>query len=91
MLESSIQKQILKYLKDKAYVIKTITTNKSGTPDLICCYKGLFIAFEVKAKGKENYVSELQQHHINEIILNGGLAFVVSSVEEVRNIIEGIK
>ena len=91
MLESKIQAKIIKYLKDKAYVIKTISTNKSGVPDLICCHKGIFIAFEVKASGKEKTVSELQQHHIQEIIKNGGLAFVISSLEEVENIIRGIK
>ncbi len=91
MLESKIQAKIIKYLKKETYCIKTISTNKSGVPDLICCYKGIFIAFEVKASGKEKTVSELQQHHIQEIIKNGGLAFIVSSLEEVENIIRRIK
>lgn len=91
MLEKQIQNKIIKYLSDKCYVIKTISTNKSGVPDIICCYQGKFIAFEVKTEKTKNNVSDLQKYNIEQIQNNKGLAFVISSLDEVKNIIENIK
>jgi hypothetical protein len=84
MLEKDIQTKIIKYLKSiGAYVIKTqmgIYTS-AGTPDIIACYKGVFIAFEVKSeKGK---TTALQELHIKEIKKSGGHAEVVRSVSDV--------
>ena len=86
MSEAQIQNKIIKYLNGiGAYTVKTISTNRSGTPDVICCLEGKFIALEVKTqKGR---VSELQKHHIEQINNSGGLAAVVRSVEEVKEII----
>ena len=54
MLEQAIQKKILKELKHlEIYAYKNITTNKKGVPDIICCYLGRFIAFEVKRPGSK--------------------------------------
>ena len=88
MRESAIQAKILKYLKDKAYVIKTIATNKSGVSDIICCYKGKFIAFECKTFNARNNITDLQKHHIEQVIKNGGSAYVVWSLEQVQEIIK---
>ena len=77
MTEQAIQRAIIKYLKTISYVVKIISATKAGVLDVIVCYKGRFIAFEVKTPDKKYNVSNLQQHNINEIIKNGGLAFVV--------------
>ncbi|WP_193210372.1 PDDEXK family nuclease [Aliarcobacter butzleri] len=51
MKESEIQKKIIQYLnKIGAYTIKTISTNRNGCPDVICCLNGRFIALEVKVQ-----------------------------------------
>ena len=91
MTEQTIQKSIIKHLKTKAYVVKIVSASKSGIPDLLVLYKGKFIAFEVKTPNKKNNVSDLQQHNINEIVKNGGLAFVVWELNQVKEIIEGLK
>ena len=91
MQEQTIQKSIIKYLKTKAYVVKIVSASKSGIPDLLVCYKGKFIALEVKTPDKKNNVSDLQQHNINEIIRNGGLAFVVWELNQVKDIIKGLE
>ena len=91
MTEQTIQRAIIKYLKTKAYVVKIVSASKSGIPDLLVCYKGRFIAFEVKTPDKKNNVSDLQQHNINEIIKYGGLAFVVWELNQVKEIIKGIE
>ncbi len=59
MLEKNITNKILKYLKslDKCFCFKEHGGNygSSGIPDIICCYHGHFIGFEVKTdKGKNS-------------------------------------
>ena len=91
MTEQVIQKSMIKYLKTVAYVVKIISASKSGIPDLLVLYKGKFIALEVKTPDKKNNVSDLQQHNINEIVKNGGLAFVVWELDQVKEIIKGLE
>ena len=87
MKESEIQKKIIEYLnKIGAYTIKTITTNRNGCPDVICCLNGKFIALEVKAD--KGIVSQLQEHNIKLIRNSGGIAEVVRSVDDVKRVIE---
>lgn len=87
MKESQIQNKIIKYLNGiGAYSIKTIVTNRNGSPDLICCFKGRYVALEVKAE--KGAVSQLQEHNIKLIKKSGGVAAVVRSVDEVKKIIE---
>ena len=61
--EQKIQATIIKKLESLGYfVIKTILTNKSGTPDLIAIKKGQVIFFEVKRNNGR--LSALQQYRI---------------------------
>ena len=93
MKESAIQKKIIDYLHSVgAWTVKTIQCNKSGVPDILCCYKGKFLAFEVKRDeyAKMNETSELQQRTIKQIIGAEGVACVVISVTEVKDILDGL-
>ena len=58
-----------------------------GVPDIVGCYKGLFVGFEVKRPviGK---VSALQEHRIEQIKAAGGHAYVVYSVQDVRKVLD---
>ena len=90
MLEKDIVKAILKYLKTvpncfswKEHVGMYGT---AGIPDIICCYCGRFVAFEVKTEtGK---LTKLQEATIRKIKEAKGQAFKVTSVEEVKQILE---
>ena len=54
----------------------------SGIPDIICCYRGRFLGFEVKTEtGKP---TKLQQAVIRKINRAGGTALIVRSVEDVK-------
>lgn len=87
MSESTIQNKIIKYLNGiGAYSIKTISTNRSGCPDVICCLNGSFIGLEVKTK--KGKVSALQEHHLEQIKKSGGVSGVVRSVDEVRELLK---
>ena len=58
-----------------------------GCPDILVCYKGLFMAFETKAPGKIKNVTPNQQREIDDIQRANGLAHVVDDVEQVKDII----
>lgn len=58
---------------------------RAGIPDVIGCYRGMFVAFECKAgKGK---TTALQERELNAIRTAKGLAFVINE-ENVDNIKE---
>jgi hypothetical protein len=60
----------------------------AGLPDLICCYHGMFVAFEVKTPtGK---LSKLQEITIQKIKDAQGQAFTVRSVREVKEALDRI-
>ena len=61
----------------------------AGIPDIIVCYKGIFLAFECKV-GK-NKPTVLQEVTIRQILRAGGYALVVRSVDEVKEIIQAFK
>jgi len=86
MLESQIQKRILDHLNrlDECWVVKVMTCNKNGTPDILVCYQGRFIAIEVKTDtGK---TSPIQDYQLAKIAASGGSAYVVRSLEEAKEI-----
>ena len=90
MLEKDIVKAILKYLKTVPNCFSWKEHGgmygTAGIPDIICCYCGRFVAFEVKKEtGK---LTKLQEVTIRRIKEAKGQAFKVTSVEEVKQILE---
>ena len=61
----------------------------AGIPDIIVCYRGKFIAFEVKAD--KNKPTVLQAITIKQILRAGGYALVVRSVEEVKKVMHALR
>jgi Holliday junction resolvase len=87
-LESDYQAKILKYLKTVCYCVKHISSNRGGVPDITCCYKGRYVAFEVKRPGEE--LTMLQKVNARDIIQNGGYAFKVTTVEDVKKALASV-
>lgn len=92
MKEKAITNQILKYLKaqPECFVFKEHGDiyGTSGIPDIICCYKGKFVAFEVKTPSGK--LSKLQEITINKIRKAQGAAFKVISLAEVKEILKKV-
>lgn len=60
-----------------------------GLPDIVCCYRGLFVGFEVKTP--TGVVSERQRYVMRNIMGAQGIVTVPRSVqdaEEVLNLID---
>lgn len=88
MKEQDVQRKIIKYLESLgAWTVKTISTNKRGTPDVLACLNGQFIAIEVKREGKLNTVSPIQQFQLDKIVESGGIAVAADSLEKIIEII----
>jgi len=83
MSEQKLQAKILEWLKNNGfYAIKTIVTNKKGTPDIIACSpKGRFVAIEVKY-GK-NTLTKLQKYTLSLVKENKGIAVAAWDLETV--------
>ena len=62
---------------------------EAGLPDLLVCYKGRFGGIEVKAPGGKP--SRLQLYILDEIEAAGGFTAVVSTVEEVLDLLSKIE
>ena len=92
MKEKAIENKIKQYLKtvEDLYFFKEHggLYGTAGVPDIICCYKGRFIAIEVKAP--DGKATALQDATIRRIIGAGGIARIVRSLEEVKSIIGGV-
>jgi hypothetical protein len=73
--KEKVQKR-LKELGPDCWVVKVQQVAIRGTPDLLICYAGKFIAMELKVGS--NKASPLQEHVLQAIRLAGGSAWVVT-------------
>jgi Holliday junction resolvase len=88
MKEQDVQKKIINYLESLgAWTVKTISTNKRGTPDVLACLNGQFIAVEVKAKGKLRTATPIQHFQLNAIQKSGGVAILSDDLEQFKEIL----
>jgi hypothetical protein len=71
MKEQQIQFKKIKELEAEGYyVIKLITTNKNGIPDLIAIPKGSDVLF-VEVKKPDGKLSKLQEFRLKELTAHG--------------------
>ncbi|MDL2317712.1 VRR-NUC domain-containing protein [Eubacteriales bacterium OttesenSCG-928-A19] len=93
MLEKDIVNAIMRYLKSVpgcfAHKEHGGMYGTAGLPDIICCYRGMYVAFEVKTeKGR---LTKLQEVMIRRIREARGEAHKVTSVEEVQHILSTLE
>lgn len=92
--EKQFENKIKAFLKSKgAWLIKYwagAQFTKSGIPDLLICYKGHFIAVEVKAEN--GHPSELQLYNVKKIKEAGGHAFILypNGFDDFKKFIESL-
>ena len=88
--EGKVKKKVKEYLKSIGawyYMPVSNGMGRSGCPDIIVCHKGTFYAFECKAPNKLNNTTPNQDREIAAINTAGGFAYVVDSVEMVKELI----
>ena len=92
MLERDIVRDILRYLRSLpgcwCFKAHGGMYAQSGIPDIIVCLGGRFVAFEVKTPtGK---LTMLQQSTLTKITNAKGYAYKVTSLQEVKEIVENL-
>ncbi len=91
MKEQDFQAKIVKHLEAKgAYVVKVVAASKKGVPDILACYRGYFLAIEVKTPTTRANVSKLQSYNLNKITKAGGVACVAVTVDDLAYHLEAI-
>ena len=87
--ESDMKKEVKAYLKSKgAYVVPVANGAyaKMGDPDMVVCYKGIFIAIE--GKTYEGRQSDWQKLRMEQVQKAGGIYAIIHSVDGARQLIE---
>lgn len=91
MRESTIQRHIIAYLRAQGcYVFKVVGSplQQRGTPDLLVCYQGRFLALEIKVPGMG--LEAMQAHEMVKVRQAGGRGVMVSSVEDTVSLLANI-
>ena len=91
-LESKVTKAIMAYLKGRGiwcFKVAGGPMQQRSVPDIICSVNGAFVALEVKRPGVGR-LTDLQELTIERIRESGGVAEVVTSVEEAAAVIEEV-
>jgi len=91
MREADIQTQIVKWCRTNGiWIVKYPggIFGTTGTPDLILCLKGRFVALEVKTtKGRLTKMQELTK---TRLISAGAVCETVRSLEDAVRVVEGV-
>jgi hypothetical protein len=91
MLEKDFKVKVQKWLKSlpNVWSVKIQQRSISGTPDILACINGRFVAFELK-KDHKSKITRLQEHNIKLIRDANGYAVVLhpENFEEIKTDIE---
>lgn len=91
--ETKVKKEIIAYLDTLSecwhVAYHSMGYGKRGVPDRIICYRGKFIALEIKAPGGK--ATPWQERCIAEINAALGDAGVVYSVDDVKEVIAQVE
>ena len=86
MLESKIQKHTIVYLLSiGCKVINLKSATRKGNADLVMCYRGLYVEFEMKQPGKE--ATKMQRIKGQETLDAQGFWFCIHSLDEAKEAI----
>jgi hypothetical protein len=89
-LEATLQIKVIKYLRAKGAVVTNIQGNEytSFVPDLLVCYRGRYVALELKAPN--GILSPGQRRKLIKIQKAGGIGEAVYGINKVKDIINSI-
>jgi len=91
--EKKVKAKVVEILKAHGvyyFFPATYGMGRSGVPDIICCYRGRFLAIECKAGGGKT--TALQDREIERIKAAGGIATVVNekTIGDVAVLLSGL-
>lgn len=92
--EARLTKKIIEALRKEGALAEKIhggTFQSRGLPDVIACLDSFFLGLEVKMPGKEKTVTKLQRKKLWAIYNAGGVAMMVTSVEQALEVVKLVK
>lgn len=91
MTEQQVQSNILKYLNSlpECWAFKAESVTR-GVPDIICCYQGHFLGFEVKKSARAR-ASKIQIATLAKINVASGHGYIVHSLEQVKSALRNLE
>jgi hypothetical protein len=91
--EGKVKDACKKFLKERgAWFFMPVSNGMGqvGIPDIICCYKGMFLAIETKAPGKRANTTPNQDRVLQEIQNADGWTIVVDNVDQLHEFVVAI-
>lgn len=89
MKEKNVRVSVLKHLKKEKWFIMPLSDRfASGYPDILCIKEGKHIFIELKKP--DGKTRDIQDYFVDEINHNGGMAFVVKSLDQIKNILTNL-
>lgn len=92
--ETAFQEKVLAHFKEHigGYWIKIHVSSyqAKGEPDIIGCYRGFYVAIELKRPDGKGKASKLQEVKLRRIRESGGFGIIADNLEEVLKIFEEI-
>lgn len=92
-LEKAVQQSIIELLKRRrVWYINTRTGGygRNGIPDLLCCYRGMFVAIEVKRPIASSQASKPEERELAAITRAKGFALIARSKQDVADALDAI-
>jgi len=93
MNEAALTKKMVRVLRERgAWALKTHgdARQSRGMSDILGCYRGYFFGLESKLPGKEGTLTELQAATLRKMKEAGGIARMVTTVQEVKSMLDQI-
>jgi len=93
-LESAIQTAIIGYLRGQgAYVYNApgSASSAKGTPDILACVKGRFVALEIKKPDDSYGETKPQAIRARQVRKAQGIAAVVTSIDDVAALLRSME
>ena len=88
MRETGLQQRIIRTLRTRGCYVYNTPSSVVGTPDLLCCYRGLFLAVEIKTSDRRSTPAPRQEFVAAEIRAAGGASIVARSVNDVLRLLD---
>jgi len=76
--ETNLKERVIPRLKElpNAWVCKIQQVAKVGTPDILMCMSGIFVAIELKSE--DGVLAPLQEYNLKKIAECGGIAIIIT-------------
>lgn len=93
MTEAKLRIEVMTWLRNRSgvWAVKYPGSmyGEAGTPDVLACVRGRFVAIELKMPGKKP--TKIQDVQLRRIIAAGGRAVVATTLDDVINIVTSIE